>query len=52
MYFPPTPWYQESYFHWLFGVVEADWYGAVEVESGRVTLFMPRLHPSFAMWKE
>uniref|UniRef100_A0A1X7VCZ3 Xaa-Pro dipeptidase n=1 Tax=Amphimedon queenslandica TaxID=400682 RepID=A0A1X7VCZ3_AMPQE len=43
---------QESFFHWLFGVVEADWFGALEVESGRVTLFMPRLHPSFAMWSE
>ncbi|XP_003384774.2 PREDICTED: xaa-Pro dipeptidase [Amphimedon queenslandica] len=41
---------QESYFHWLFGVTEADCFGAVEVSSGRVTLFVPRLPPEYAIW--
>uniref|UniRef100_A0A670K7V8 Xaa-Pro dipeptidase n=1 Tax=Podarcis muralis TaxID=64176 RepID=A0A670K7V8_PODMU len=41
---------QESYFHWTFGVTEADCYGAVEVDSGNSILFIPRLPDSYAVW--
>ncbi|XP_020653507.3 xaa-Pro dipeptidase [Pogona vitticeps] len=41
---------QESYFHWTFGVTEADCYGAVEVDSGNAILFIPRLPESYAVW--
>uniref|UniRef100_A0A8D2J7G2 Xaa-Pro dipeptidase n=1 Tax=Varanus komodoensis TaxID=61221 RepID=A0A8D2J7G2_VARKO len=41
---------QESYFHWTFGVTEADCYGAVEVDSGHAILFIPRLPESYATW--
>lgn len=38
---------QESYFHWAFGVLEADWYGSIEVGSGRATLYCPRLPEAY-----
>lgn len=41
---------QESFFQYLFGVKEPGFYGAVEVGSGRSTLFMPRLGESWAVW--
>ncbi|XP_033014565.1 xaa-Pro dipeptidase [Lacerta agilis] len=41
---------QESYFHWTFGVTEADCYGAVEVDSGNAIVFIPRLPESYAVW--
>ncbi|KAG8143847.1 putative Peptidase D protein [Naja naja] len=41
---------QESYFHWTFGVTEADCYGAIEVDSGNTILFIPRLPESYAIW--
>ena len=34
---------QESYFHYLFGVKEPDYAGVIDVATGEVTLFMPRL---------
>lgn len=34
---------QESFFSYLFGVTEADCYAAIEVPSGKTTLFVPRL---------
>ena len=40
---------QEGYFHWSFGVLEPDWYGAIEVDTGRATLFMPTLPESYAV---
>ena len=42
--------YQESFFQYLFGVKEPGFLGAVEVASGRATLFMPRLPESYAVW--
>mmetsp|Transcript_4301 Transcript_4301/g.4743 ORF Transcript_4301/g.4743 Transcript_4301/m.4743 type:complete len:562 (-) Transcript_4301:266-1951(-) len=33
---------QESYFHWAFGVSEADVYGAISLPSGNATLFVPQ----------
>lgn len=41
---------QESYFMWLFGVMEADFYGAIDVDTCNTILFMPRLPASYAVW--
>ena len=41
---------QESYFHWTFGVREPDCYGALEVDTGKVMLFFPRLPPEYVVW--
>lgn len=41
---------QESFFHWAFGVTEADCYGAIDVDSGRSFLFIPRLPEEYATW--
>lgn len=41
---------QESYFHWMFGVLESDCFGAVEVDTARAILFFPRLPPEYAIW--
>ncbi|GMH43420.1 hypothetical protein BSKO_11342 [Bryopsis sp. KO-2023] len=41
---------QESYFHYLFGVTEPNWYGAIDIKTGKSVLFMPRLPPSYAVW--
>lgn len=41
---------QESYFHYLFGVTEDSYYGAIDLRSGDAYLFMPRLPDSFAVW--
>lgn len=41
---------QESYFHWCFGVTEADFYGAIDVDSGDSILFAPRLPPEYGVW--
>jgi len=39
---------QESYFHWAFGVLEPDHYGAIDVSTGRSILFIPRLPEDYA----
>ncbi len=41
---------QESFFQWLFGVKEPGCYGALEVGSGKATLFVPRLPQEWAVW--
>ncbi|GAA6065218.1 xaa-Pro dipeptidase, partial [Tachysurus ichikawai] len=40
----------ESFFHWTFGVTEADCYGAIDLDSGRSFLFVPKLPESYATW--
>lgn len=41
---------QESYFHWTFGVTEPDFYGAIEVDSGKAILFPPHLPAEYGVW--
>ena len=43
---------QESYFHYLFGVTEEDYYGAINLGSDppKAILFMPRVPESYAVW--
>ena len=40
---------QESYFHYLFGVEEEDYFGALDLRDGRTMLFMPRLPEAYAV---
>ena len=39
---------QESYFHYLFGVREPDVCGCIELDTGRATLFIPKLPEDYA----
>ncbi|KAI6650715.1 Xaa-Pro dipeptidase [Oopsacas minuta] len=41
---------QESYFHWCFGVTEADCLAAIQVDTGYTVLFIPRLPAVYATW--
>ncbi|XP_052861263.1 xaa-Pro dipeptidase [Anopheles cruzii] len=41
---------QESYFTYLFGVTEPGCYGTVELNTGRASLFVPRLPEEYAVW--
>lgn len=43
--------HQES-FHWAFGITEPACYGTVDVDTGKLTLFVPRLPASHATWVE
>lgn len=42
--------FQESYFSYLFGVYEPDFFGIVRVSDGRTTLFAPHLTPDYEVW--
>ncbi|XP_065849908.1 uncharacterized protein [Euphorbia lathyris] len=41
---------QESYFAYLFGVAEPDFYGAIDIATGKSILFAPRLPADYAVW--
>ncbi|KAH9314828.1 hypothetical protein KI387_023455, partial [Taxus chinensis] len=41
---------QESYFAYLFGVREPDFYGAIDISTGKAFLFSPRLSEEYAIW--
>eukprot|EP00878_Enallax_costatus_P033339 GHUV01036759.1.p1 GENE.GHUV01036759.1~~GHUV01036759.1.p1 ORF type:complete len:498 (+),score=81.20 GHUV01036759.1:186-1679(+) len=41
---------QEAYFHYMFGVNEDGFWGALDVRNGRGYLFMPRLPESYGVW--
>ncbi|XP_023340154.1 xaa-Pro dipeptidase [Eurytemora carolleeae] len=40
---------QESYFHWAFGVLEPDFFGAIDLSTGRSILYQPRLPEDYAI---
>ena len=39
---------QESYFHQAFGVLEPDYFGAIDVSTGNSILFIPHLPEDYA----
>lgn len=41
---------QESYFAYLFGVNEPGFFGAIDIATCRVYLFIPRLPSDYAIW--
>ena len=41
---------QESYFQWCFGVAEPDCFGAVDVNTGKAVLFIPKLPIEYQVW--
>jgi len=41
---------QESFFQYLFGVKEPDFYGAIDLSSKKSILFIPRLPAEYAYW--
>lgn len=41
---------QESYFNWAFGVMEPEWFGAIDIATSKTTLFIPRLDPDDSAW--
>lgn len=41
---------QESFFHWAFGVTEQGCYGAIDINTGRSIIFVPKLPESYAVW--
>jgi Xaa-Pro dipeptidase len=41
---------QEAFFHYLFGVEEESFYGALDLDSGQTALFAPRLPDFYGVW--
>ena len=41
---------QDSWFNFLFGVHESEFYGAVNINTNKCTLFMPRLPEVYKIW--
>jgi len=41
---------QESFFQWAFGVKEPDCYGTIDIDTGKTTLYVPRLPEAYAVW--
>src|SRR5690348_3218019 len=41
---------QESFFLWAFGVKEPDFWGLIDIETGKTTLLIPRLPEDYAIW--
>ena len=44
------PEYQEAFFYYVFGVAEMDCYGAVNFETEKSTLFIPRNDEFLKIW--
>ena len=41
---------QESFFHWAFGVLQPDYYGAIDVKTGKSILFMIKHAEVYQTW--
>eukprot|EP01116_Phalansterium_solitarium_P000848 TRINITY_DN10697_c0_g1_i1.p2 TRINITY_DN10697_c0_g1~~TRINITY_DN10697_c0_g1_i1.p2 ORF type:complete len:505 (-),score=142.57 TRINITY_DN10697_c0_g1_i1:94-1533(-) len=41
---------QESFFHYLFGVKEPGFYGALDIDKKKAILFCPHLPDAYAVW--
>jgi Xaa-Pro dipeptidase len=44
------PFHQEGNFYYLFGVQEPDCYGALDIDSGKPTLFVPKTSYLYKIW--
>lgn len=41
---------QDSWFNYLFGVKEPNFFGVIRINTGEATLFVPRLPEDYAIW--
>jgi len=41
---------QESYFQYMFGVKEPNWFGVLDITSQKSYLFIEKLNPTYAWW--